>query len=437
MTANPGPPTSGRQSVRFWLIGLDLAACFLGFSIAIWLYAGLAAGGALSLNWPAQFSRETIVSAFTAWVAIAFTWNPWSDGVRLWIDRLFSAISFNLMVQYGLDYLFHIAPTPWPVAVLGSIFAVALIGTVPRRLDPALPQPAGGTLLLGYDSMAEAIRPALGQAVVGALGGVPPASFPYLGGLNRFEDVLAAQKPGRIVVNDPSWPSVISPRRLLALRYAGVAIQGTPLLFENFLKRVCWERLDPVDLLLSPRLNINRPAIALQAIYTNVIGLALLVLFVPVLIPAAVLTAIATAASPLENVECLGFQRIPFSLLRFRTRRSDGTTVWSGKLLKKLHLINLPQLINVVRGEMALFGPPPVRKEFAAPLSGLISVYAHRFSVKPGIVGWSQANLAAVLPVPDECLRLEYDLYYITEESPSLDLDILFRTLFRLPFRPQ
>jgi len=209
------------------------------------------------------------------------------------------------------------------------------------------------------------------------------------------------------------------------------------LLFENLLKRVCWERLDPVDLLLSPRLNINRPAIALQAIYTNVIGLALLVLLVPLLIPVAVLTAIATAASPLESVECLGFQRIPFQLLRFRTRRSDGTPVWVGKLLRNLHLINLPQLINVVRGEMALFGPPPVRKQFAEPLAELIPAYAHRFSVKPGVVGWSQANLSTVLPVPDECLRLEYDLYYISEESPSLDLDILFRTLFRVPFRPQ
>jgi lipopolysaccharide/colanic/teichoic acid biosynthesis glycosyltransferase len=436
MTAKQEITGSRRQSVRFWLVGFDLLACLVGFSIAVWLYAGLAAGG-FSLNWPAEATRETLVSAFTAWVAIAFTWNPWSDGVRLWIDRLFSAIGFNLMVQYGLDYLFRISPTPWPVAVVGSILAIALIGAFPRRLDPAFPDPAGGTLLLGYDSMAEAVLPALGPSVIGALGEVPPPSFPYLGGLNRFEEVLASRKPGRIVVNDPSWPSLISPRRLLALRYAGVAIQGTPLLFENLLKRVCWERLDPVDLLLSPRLNINRPAIALQAIYTNVIGLALLVLLVPLLIPVAVLTAIATAASPLESVECLGFQRIPFHLLRFRTRRSDGTPVWVGKLLRNLHLINLPQLINVVRGEMALFGPPPVRMEFAEPLAELIPAYAHRFSVKPGVVGWSQANLSTVLPVPDECLRLEYDLYYISEESPSLDLDILFRTLFRVPFRPQ
>jgi lipopolysaccharide/colanic/teichoic acid biosynthesis glycosyltransferase len=422
------------QSFRAWFAALDLIACLAGFSIAIWLYVGFSAGS-FSPYWQPEWTRETVVSALTAWIAIAFTWDRWGDGVRLWIDRLFSTIGFNLMVQYGLDYLFHISPTPWPVAVVGSIFAIALIGVIPRRRDFAGPPPADGTLLLGYDSLAEAIRPALGQPILGTLGGAPSSSLPYLGDLSRFEEVLASKEPRRIVINDPSWSSVISPRRMLALRYAGVTIESTPSLFENFLKRVCWERIAPVDLLLSPRLNINRPAIALQAIYTNVIGLALLVLCSPVLIPAAILSAIATRSAPLESVECLGFQRIPFRLLRFRSRRSDGTPVWSGKLLRALHLINLPQVINVVRGEMALFGPPPVRKEFAARLSELIPVYAHRFSVKPGIVGWSQANLASVLPVPDECLRLEYDLYYITEESPSFDLDILFRTVFRAPLK--
>lgn len=434
MTPKDRMKVSRSQSFPSWFAVLDLLLCLAGFSVAIWLYAGFAAGG-FSSYWQPEWTRETIVSAVTAWIAIAFTWDRWSDGVRLWIDRLFSTIGFNLMVQYGLDYLFHIAPTPWPVAMVGSIFAIALIGVIPRRQDSALIQPPGGTLLLGYDSLAEAIRPALGQAMVGTLGSTPSSSLPYLGDLSRFEEVLVSKEPRRIVVNDPSWSSVISPRRMLALRYAGVTIEGTPALFENFLKRVCWERIAPVDLLLSPRLNINRPAIALQAIYTNLIGLALLVLLSPVLLPAVILSAIATRSAPLESVECLGFQRIPFRLLRFRTRRSDGTPAWSGKLLRALHLINLPQVINVVRGEMALFGPPPVRKEFAGRLSGLIPVYAHRFSVKPGIVGWSQANLASVLPVPDECLRLEYDLYYITEESPSFDLDILFRTVFRAPLK--
>jgi len=96
--------------------------------------------------------------------------------------------------------------------------------------------------------------------------------------------------------------------------------------------------------------------------------------------------------------------------------------------------MHLPRLINVVRGEMAFFGPPPVRYEFARRLGEAIPVYAHRFTIKPGIMGWSQVNLAGEAGVSDEALRLEYDLYYIKQNSVSLDLEILIRTLF--PMRP-
>jgi lipopolysaccharide/colanic/teichoic acid biosynthesis glycosyltransferase len=430
---------AGRPGLPFWIAGFDLFACIAGFSATIWLYAGLV-GGVFFTRWPAEWTRETLISAFTAWIAVAFTGNPWGDGVRLWIDRLFSAIGFNLMVQYGLDYFFHISPTPWPVAVIGSVVSIALISALPQRRDRAIAGIRGGTLLLGYDAVAESLQPALGSGFIGVLGGSAPPSVPYFGPPQRFEQVVASENPGRIVVNHPNWSSVISPRRLLALRYAGVALEDAPLMFENLFKRVCWDRMDPVDLLLSPRLKINRPAIALQAVYTNVIGLALLLLFSPILLVASVLTAIGTADSPFETAECLGFQRIPFQLLRFRTHRRNHKPGWSGKLLEKLNLVDLPQLMNVVRGEMALFGPPPVRREFAAKLTSLIPVYAHRFSVKPGILGWSQANLSSVA-VPDESLRFAYDLFYIREESPSLDLDILLRTIFRKPIgvsgRPQ
>jgi lipopolysaccharide/colanic/teichoic acid biosynthesis glycosyltransferase len=183
-------------------------------------------------------------------------------------------------------------------------------------------------------------------------------------------------------------------------------------------------------------MRINRSAMALQAVYTNLIGLALLLSLSPVLLVTAILVAMAARRAPLESIECPGFQRIPFYLLRFRSRRLDGELSWAGRALNQLHLVNLPQLINVVRGEMALFGPPPVRKEFAGRLGQLLAAYPHRFAVKPGIIGWSQANLqhpSSSGPLPDESLRLGYDLYYAKQESPSLDLDIFLRTVFRMP----
>ena len=101
-----------------------------------------------------------------------------------------------------------------------------------------------------------------------------------------------------------------------------------------------------------------------------------------------------------------------------------------GRLLTGLHLVNLPQLINVVRGEMGLFGPAPVRREFADRLCQLIPAYAHRFAVKPGLLGWAQANLRGA-GAPDDAVSLGYDLYYAKQQSPSFDIAILLRTLFR------
>ena len=132
----------------------------------------------------------------------------------------------------------------------------------------------------------------------------------------------------------------------------------------------------------------------------------------------------------MEQIECLGYQRTPFQLLRFRVRGSDGNLTAIGKWIDRLHLTNLPLLINVVRGEMSLFGPAPVRTVFANHLLRMLPPYVYRFTVKPGIFGCYQAHLKETGGLPDEIARLEYDLYYIRQESPSLDLDILMRMLF-------
>jgi len=139
--------------------------------------------------------------------------------------------------------------------------------------------------------------------------------------------------------------------------------------------------------------------------------------------------AILLCAGPgpvLESVECSGFQRIPFRLLRFRTLRGDGSGQWSGvgKMITRLHLANLPRLINIVRGEIALFGPRPVRREFAERLAQIMPFYAMRFFVKPGIFGCAPASAAAPM---SELREIEYDLYYVKQASPLFDVEILMR----------
>jgi lipopolysaccharide/colanic/teichoic acid biosynthesis glycosyltransferase len=128
-------------------------------------------------------------------------------------------------------------------------------------------------------------------------------------------------------------------------------------------------------------------------------------------------------------VECAGFQYIPFRLLRFRTTPATGDErrTWAGRLISRLGILNLPQLINIVRGDMALVGPRPTRRQFAYRLTETMPFYGHRFSVKPGITGWAQIHAPKGQPndPPEECRDIEYDLFYIKEGSLWMDIEIL------------
>jgi lipopolysaccharide/colanic/teichoic acid biosynthesis glycosyltransferase len=202
-------------------------------------------------------------------------------------------------------------------------------------------------------------------------------------------------------------------------------------LYESQLHRIYCRGSQPVDLLLSPALSPESRTLAIQAIYTNLIGLCLLIVLSPLLLVVGLAVALFSGAGPVfETVECAGFRNIPFLLLRFRTRRAGktGRITPIGRLLSRLHLVNLPQLFNVVRGEMALFGPRPVRRAFVQRLTEIMPFYAMRLSVKPGMIGWAPATTDSAFA--NELTQIEYDLYYVKHNSPQLDVEILMRTLF-------
>lgn len=408
---------------------LDLLACFAAFAAVLYLYALL-----MDPAFPfdvEDWIRGFAISGSIAWIGIEFLGGGWGGGRQNWFDLSFCAVGFNLVVQYGLNYLLQMTPVPWPVAVAGGVSSVVLIGVVRRGLRKL----AGDTtsiLLVGYDSVAAALAGRLRGRITGVLAGNPagiPAGLPVLGEPSQFEDVMKARRPARVIVTEPAWIHSVSARRLLDLHYSGVVIEDGVSVYEDVLQRVCWQRLRPVDLLLTSPVMGNRLVKTLQAIYTNLAALALLLAALPLLAALGILAAAANGGRVLENVQCSGLQKMPFFQMRFQTRRRDGSVSWMGRALTRLHLVNLPQLVNVVRGEMGLFGPPPVRKEFADRLCQLLPAYPHRFAVKPGVLGWSQANRGRVA-VPDDAISLGYDLYYAKMQSPSFDIDILLRTLF-------
>jgi lipopolysaccharide/colanic/teichoic acid biosynthesis glycosyltransferase len=109
--------------------------------------------------------------------------------------------------------------------------------------------------------------------------------------------------------------------------------------------------------------------------------------------------------------------------------KDDPRVTPLGRWLRSLRLDELPQLFNVIRGEMSLVGPRPERPEFVRVLEEKIPYYRQRLSVKPGITGWAQINHKYGDTVEDAITKLEFDLYYIKNLAPSLDAYIVFHTV--------
>ena len=132
-----------------------------------------------------------------------------------------------------------------------------------------------------------------------------------------------------------------------------------------------------------------------------------------------------------------------FHVLKFRSMRTDaekdGVAHWAqsndprvtrvGRFIRKTRIDELPQLFNVLRGEMSLVGPRPERPSFVEQLTEQIPYYAIRHSVKPGLTGWAQVRFSYGASLADARRKLQFDLYYVKNHSLVLDLQILVETV--------
>ncbi len=175
-----------------------------------------------------------------------------------------------------------------------------------------------------------------------------------------------------------------------------------------------------------------------------VVSLTVLVLFIPMWILIAIAIKLNSKGPVLYKQVRVGKNGQHFKMLKFRSMRSDAEKntgpVWAGKndprvtavgrFLRKTHLDEIPQFINVLKGEMSLVGPRPERPFFVEKLSKEIPLYNRRHKVKPGITGWAQVKHKYDESIEDVRTKLKYDLYYIENISWRLDLKILLNTLY-------
>lgn len=177
---------------------------------------------------------------------------------------------------------------------------------------------------------------------------------------------------------------------------------------------------------------------------SDIIGaMALGTLLSPVALIITILIKTSSKGPLLYRQERVGTNEGTFTVVKFRTMVRDaeqGKAQWAvpndpritkiGKLIRKLRLDEIPQLWNILIGEMSFVGPRPERPEFVEELKKIIPFYKERLLLKPGLSGWAQVNYPYTASIEDSVKKLEYDLYYLKNRSPLLDLSIVLKTIY-------
>ena len=373
-------------------------------------------------------------------------------GVRskiLLVQQLCLTLGVTFLLESLLSYLrtpeLVLAPT---IMMLGSAFTLAVLLVWRMFYSAVLWKSLGARRVLFYGTNPAALEagsslaahPELGLALAGYIDDDRPAGTPLngaqvLGSTVDLSRVVSEVHPDRIVVAVAERRHGMPFRELLDLQFRGIEIQHVAELYEAACERVCLAELMPSQLIFSDELGARRGAIAMQAIYSNIVALAGLALLAVLALPIAVAIKLSSKGPVVDERLRWGVNLVPFTLFRFRCRRADGRTTRVGAWLRRLRLDGLPQLLNVIRGEMALVGPRPHDPEFIPVLMEQMPYYGQRHMVRPGILGWGQLNCDYGPRLRDARESLEYDLYYIKHMSPALDAYIVLHSLMEIPFR--
>jgi lipopolysaccharide/colanic/teichoic acid biosynthesis glycosyltransferase len=217
---------------------------------------------------------------------------------------------------------------------------------------------------------------------------------------------------------------------LTAAKRRGITVEEAGSAYEMVCGRVCSRTFRPSQIIFRDELGVSPGVMALQSIYSNLLGLVAFICAVPVLAVARVVIRLSSRGPAIISEQYAGMRGIPFMASRLRCTEIDHPlrVTATGRLIRALHLEYLPRIGNVVRGEMSLVGPAPVRLEFAEHLSTLIPVYRQRQTVKPGLTGWTQIQITE-RDLPDAIREVESDLYYTKHMSLALDAYVLLHAL--------
>jgi sugar transferase (PEP-CTERM system associated) len=237
-------------------------------------------------------------------------------------------------------------------------------------------------------------------------------------------------------------------QELLRLSLSGdVTIEESAAFYERLTGRVLLDMIRPSWLIFSSRGRRARINELVRAAMHRTIAFVGAVLSLPIAITAAILIKIDSRGPVLYKQERVGKNGRTFKLMKFRSMRVDAETngpVWAksddermtriGRIIRKIRVDEIPQFWNILRGEMNFVGPRPERPHFVEQLAQDIPYYEQRHLMAPGLTGWAQINYPYGASIEDAKQKLQYDLYYMKNQSLALDATIMFETIKTIVF---
>lgn len=334
------------------------------------------------------------------------------------------------------------------------------ISTVPIAIDHAtkaifrVPGLRRRILILGVGSLAEELsqvllsRSKMFTDLVGLIAkddeqvGDEFAGAKIVGSISQLLSVVERERVDTIAVCLEDRRAVLPVQTLLDLKGMGIDIWDGHHLYEEESGRLPINDLKPSAIIFSREFKQGMVVRAIKRSMDLCISLAGLVVALPLMAAIGILIKLDSPGPVVYRQVRVGLRAQPYTIWKFRSMFLDaekGGARWTsekdprisrvGRWLRKWRLDEIPQLINVIRGEMSMVGPRPERPVFVQELRGVIPYYDIRHTVRPGITGWAQTQFRYGASAEDSHMKLQYDLYYVKYMSLSLDMRILVETI--------
>jgi len=264
-----------------------------------------------------------------------------------------------------------------------------------------------------------------------------------VGNIEDIPAIVANRSVDRVVVNLSDARGQLPMNTLLDMKLKGVTFDHLASVYEEYTGKIAVENLRPSWLIFSTGFRKPPSLVAMKRVVDVSAAGVGMVLAAPLMLAVATLIKLVSRGPALYRQQRVGEHGQVFTLYKFRSMRTDAEAntgaVWArdnddriipgGKFIRKTRLDELPQLWNVLRGNMSFVGPRPERPEFVGELTRAIPFYGQRHVVKPGITGWAQVRYSYGSTVDDAMEKLQYDLFYIKNLTVALDLFIIFLTV--------